>query len=806
MQEDLKKEITAIKKQVRLADYLACAQIFLKDNFLLEEPLQQEHIKERLLGHWGTCPGINLVYANINRLINKHADTDFLYIVGPGHGFPAFQANLFLEGSLNTDLNEMVRNFSTPYGYPSHLNPEAPGVILEGGELGYSLSVAAGSVLDNPKLINVCLIGDGEAETGPLAASWNVNRFINPKTDGVVLPVLHLNGYKISGPTVFGRMSNDEISDFFRSHGYTPIFIDSEKTGEGNAGEKIDSTEQSVRAFDQAMQMIHTLKAQSDSEHGLVAPRWPVIILKTPKGMGAPETVGDVQVVGNCKSHQIVFDDLKGTSETNTVQLKQLEDWLKSYKVEELIKDVAMASEAGKLRYDAELFSNIPRGGRRLGKSKYAHGKYRGDLELPKEGALSVSLAQRGEKSSDDAMRLAGKYMAELFAKNKEAANFRLFSPDETYSNHLEAVFTQTARAWQWPIQSQDTDMAQDGRVVELLSEHTLFGMHLGYALTGRYGFFVTYEAFAPIVLSMVAQYIKFVSVARDVVFREPLAPVNIILSSLLERQDHNGFSHQNPSFISGVLNHSSEIVNVYFPADKNLMLEALDLSLTSNDAVNVIVSGKKMHRSWLTREEAQRQAEDGAMIWDFLSTPSEQGEPDVVVATCGDYVTEEAVIGVTLFRQKFPNVKLRFVNFFKLDMFAENYETHCDTYACTGDWLAKAEIHDKFLTHDKPIVFNFHGYTATVKKLLFDYDVADRIIINGYEEEGSTTSPFDMKARNGLSRFNLVSDIAEQAHKSGAITLEERDTAQKEMVAKLKWEKDYIKKYKVDPPEIKEW
>ncbi len=792
------KDIEVIKKFVRLTDYLSVAQIFLKDNFLLNRSLEQSDIKERLLGHWGTCPGINLVYANINRLINKHTDNDFLYVVGPGHGFPAFQSNLFIEGSLDTTLADVVGNFSTPYGYPSHLNPEARGVILEGGELGYSLSVAAGSVLDNPKLVNVCLIGDGEAETGPLAASWNVNRFISPKTDGVVLPVLHLNGYKISGPTVFGRMSDDEISDFFRAHGYTPLFIDADK----QTGDEGSLVEQSIRTFDQAMQMIQTLKAQAGSEHGLVAPRWPVIVLKTPKGMGAPEMVGETKIVGNCASHQIVFNNLKGDEEENMQQLKQLEQWLQSYNVQELMS----VDGEGKIQLSAELQKNIPSAGRRLGDSKYAHGKLRGDLELPLAGSLSIKLKERGELGEDDAMRIAGKYMAELFNKNKEAANFRLFSPDETYSNHLEAVFEVTARAWQWPIQKWDKDLKQDGRVIELLSEHTLFGMLLGYTLTGRYGFFVSYESFAPIVASMADQYIKFVSVARDVSFREPLAPVNIILSSLLERQDHNGFSHQNPSFISGMLDHSSDIVNVYFPADKNLMIEAMDISLTSNNAVNVIVSGKKMKRSWLTVEEANKEAEDGAMIWDFLSTPKELGEPDVVVATCGDYVTEEAVIGVSLFRQKFPNVKLRFVNFFKLDMFAENYNLHCDENACKGDWLAKAEINEKYLTHKQPIVFNFHGYTATIKKLLFDYGVSDRIIINGYEEQGSTTSPFDMKARNGLSRFHLVKDIATQAASVGVITDEQRAETHRQMDAKLKWEKDYIKEHKIDPPEITNW
>ncbi len=790
------READSIKKQVRLADYLSVAQIFLKDNFLLERPLTQEDIKDRLLGHWGTCPGINLVYANINRLINKHKDKDFLYTIGPGHGFPAFQANLFIEGSLtevNQDkipytiegFNEIVRNFSTPYGYPSHLNPEAPGVILEGGELGYSLSVAAGSILDNQKLINVCLIGDGEAETGPLAASWNVNRFINPKNDGVVLPVLHLNGYKISGPTIFGRMSDDEISDFFRSHGYTPLFIDYDKEVDGI---RVDIVEQSVAMFDMAMQMIQTLKAQSSSEHGLVAPRWPVIILKTPKGVGAPTDVEGVKVSGNYASHQVVFNNLKGDSDSSKLQLKQLEKWLRSYNIKELMN----VGNSGELVLDAEIVANLPKGDRCIGQSKYAHGKYRGDLNLPEDGVHNTKLKERGEIGQDDEMRVAGKYMADIFSKNKDNANFRLFSPDETYSNHLEAVFSETSRAWQWPVKEWDKDLRQDGRVIELLSEHTLFGMSLGYALTGRYGFFVTYEAFAPIVASMADQYIKFLSVAREVSFREPIAPVNIILSSLLERQDHNGFSHQNPSFIAGLLNHSSDIVNMYFPADKNLMLESMELSLTSNDSVNVIVSGKKMHRSWLTIDEARKQAEDGAMIWDFLSNP---GEPDIVVATCGDYVTEEAVIGVTLFRQKFPNVKLRFVNFFKLDMFDEKSINNSKSY-----------IYDNYLTKSNPIVFNFHGYPSTIKKLLFDYELASRIIINGYEEDGSTTSPFDMKARNGLSRFHLVQDIAELAERSGVITKEQRDEVQREMSDKLIWEKDYIKKHKVDPPEIKNW
>ncbi len=790
-------DIQGIKKLVQLSDYLSVAQIFLKNNIWLDKPLEQSDIKDRLLGHWGTCPGINLVYANINRLITKYDDKDFMCVVGPGHGFPAFQANLFIDGSLSRvypdkipftkeGAEEVITNFSTPYGYPSHLNPEAPGVILEGGELGYSLSVAAGSVLDNPRLINVCIVGDGESETGPLAASWNVNRFINPNNDGVLLPVLHLNGYKISGPTIFGRMSNDEISDFFRSHGYSPLFIDSDK--------QESLVEQSVRVFDTAIQMINTLKAQANTEHGLIAPRWPVIILKTLKGLGAPVEVGGVKVEGNYASHQIVFDKLKGDSTEAQLQLKQLESWLKSYNINTLLS----FNQNGEITLDSDIAKLLPQPGRSIGDSKYANGKLRGDLQLPSIDNLETKIKQRGEKGGDE-MRLAGQYMAELFDINPDKQNFRLFSPDETYSNHLEAVFNKTSRAWQWPIQKWDKDLNQDGRVIELLSEHTLFGMLIGYTITGRYGFFVTYEAFATIVVSMIDQYIKFLTVSKKVYFREPVAPLNIILTSLLERQDHNGFSHQNPSFISHVLDHSSDIVNVYFPADKNLMLQAMDISLTSDNSVNIIVAGKKMTRNWLTPQEAEQEAEDGVMIWEFLSNP---GEPDVVVVTCGDYITQEAVIGVTLFRQRFPKVKIRFVNFFKLDILAEYTNQDSDP----NKNIVKNQIINKYLTQDKPIVFNFHGYATTIKKLLFDYNVSDRIIINGYQESGSTTTPFDMTARNGLSRYHLVNDIATQAQKVGVITSNELSEVNKEMKEKLKKEKEYIIKHKIDPPEINNW
>lgn len=781
-------DVEALKKYTRLADYLSVAQIFLRDNFLLEKELKPEHIKQRLLGHWGTSPGINFVYGNINRLIKNNEEKEFLYIVGPGHGFPAFQAGLFIEGSLThycpekipytrKGLEEVTRNFSVPYGYPSHLNPEAPGVVLEGGELGYSLSNAYGTVLDNPNIVTVCLVGDGEAETGPLAASWNGNRLVNPKADGAVLPVLHLNGYKISGPTIFGRMSDEEITKFFEGHGYEPLFIDHNKEDELG-----DIYEQGALIFDKAMARITILQSlvrgqMVDAE----APKWPVIILRTPKGMGCPKEVDGEKIEGNHLSHQIVFGDVA----KNTTHLEQLEEWLNSYNVDELVS----FGEDGEIILDEDIVALLSDGARTLGRARIAHHGAQPILYPAVDDFLETA-TNRGEES-DDAMRVAGRYLAKVFEENKQEPVVRLFSPDETYSNHLEAVFGTTARTWQWPIEEWDKDLKRSGQVVEILSEHTLFGMLAGYTLTGRHGFFVTYEAFAQIVASMADQYIKFVKIARDVHFRKPVPALNIVLSSLLERQDHNGFSHQNPSFIASMLDRDFDLVNVYFPADKNVMVHAMEGCLRSRDSLNIIACGKKMHRTWLTPEEAKRQVLDGVMIWDFLS----DDKPDVVVATAGDYVTEEAVIGLKLFKTIEPDVNVRFVNFFKLDLLGE----------AAGNDSAKAAF-DDLLTPDKGIVFNYHGYVATIKKLLFGIVDADRVIINGYEESGSTTSPFDMKARNGLSRFHLVKDIAVSAGFAGVLSQERVAEIVKDMDEKLEWEKEYIIKHKVDPHEITNW
>ncbi len=776
--------VATLSKFTRIADYLSVAQIFLRDNFLLEKPLTRDHIKPRLLGHWGTCPGINLVYAHTNRLIISNPEKDFLYIVGPGHGFPAFHANLFLEGSLTkvspqrlpytrTGLEELCREFSTPYGFPSHLNPEAPGVVLEGGELGYSLSVAYGTVLDNPNLVTVCLVGDGEAETGPLAAAWNANRFINPANDGAVLPVLHLNGYKISAPTVFGRMGDKEVEGFFMAHGYDPILVD--------AKDHEDAHRQLSDAFDRAYIRIEDIQERARGGEQVVAPRWPMIIMRTPKGMGGLSELDGEKVTGNHLSHQVVFKNLH----SNKGHVEKLEEWLRSYRVQELLQ----SDKSGRLIIDADVRSLIPKIERTLGMSPHANGGV-SEIVLPDVSSSFCNFEKKACLTADS-METAGTYLARVQKQNETRKNFRLFSPDETYSNHLHPIFKQTARSWQWPIEAWDKDLSPKGRVVELLSEHTLFGMLWGYTITGRHGIFASYEAFVQIIASMADQYVKFVKLAQRAEFRKPVPALNIILSSLLERQDHNGFSHQNPSFIASMLDRDLENVNLYFPADKNLMLYATHKSLSSRNAVNVLVCGKRMKRNWLSPQEAQRQVKEGIMVWDFLSDDN----PDVVVVTCGDYITEEAAIGVKLFRQYCPDVRVRFVNIFQLDLLADKTAT---------DYARSAIL--QCLTEDKGIVFNFHGYPATIKKLLFDYHLSERIIINGYEEEGSTTSPFDMLSRSGLSRFHLVKDLAAMALKQNMISAAAFDSVISAMDEKLEWEREYIKKHDVDPDEIHNW
>ena len=784
MQYTKKQDAKALKKLTSLANYLSASQIFLKDNFFLEEELKKEDIKKRLLGHWGTCPGTNFVYANLNREIVNNKDRDFLLIVGPGHGFPAYQSNILIEGSLSKyyptkipytkeGFAEVIQNFSTPYGYPSHLNPEAPGVVAEGGELGYSLAIGAGTVLDNPNLITTVIVGDGESETGPLAGSWNFNKFVSPKTDGAVLPILHLNGYKISGPTIFGRMNDAEIKKYFNGLGYKTYFIRQHKSK--------DIFVKGIEVFDEAIRRIKKIQEKARKGQEILKPEWPIIILKTDKGWTGIEELDGKKIAGNCKAHQIVFENQKDLAE-NPEHIKKLENWLKTYKIEDLIS----FGDNNKIILDEDIQRLIPEPERRMGSSKYAHGEVDQNIELPNFDEIFVEQKRTVEEGLSS-MHEAGKYMRDVMEKNN---NLRLFSPDETYSNKLSAVFETTKRQWQFPIKAFDEDFGRNGKVIEILSEHLLFGMLWGYTLTGRYGYFATYEAFGQIVASTADQYVKFMHVARNVDFRKPVPAVNVILSSLLERQDHNGFSHQNPSFISNALDRDRDIINVYFPADKNVMKKAMEETLRSKNAFNIIVAGKKMSRTWLEKDKVEELIKNGVSIWDFLSDEN----PDVIVATAGDYAVEETIAGIKMLKERLPEVKIRFVNFFKLDILAGE------------DQLTKEEILKNYLSEDLPIIFNYHGYRGTIKKLLFDYNISDRIIINGYEENGSTTSPFDMRARNGLSRMHFLKDVATQLFKTGKIDKEEYEKIHQEMNDMLVWEKDYIIENKDDPDFISNW
>ncbi len=772
------KEIKVLDEYTRLTNYLSAAQIFLKDNFFLKRKIEKKDIKERLLGHWGTCPGINLVYAHTNRLINIHDEYDFMLTVGPGHGFPAYQSNILVEGSLSNFYPEkvpytkkgieyVISEFSVPYGYPSHLNPEAPGVIVEGGELGYSLSVATGSVFDNKKLINICIIGDGEAETATMASSWHINKFISVETDGVVLPVLHLNGYKISGPTIFGRMSDDDIQKYFEALGWNPYFIEAENT--------LDFHEKAIYVFDNVIKEITNIK--ENNKEGV--PNWPMIIMKTPKGMTAIKDTESKKIVGNNFSHQIVFDNLHESLE----EIEMLNKWMYSYNINELVS----FDKDNNIIFSDGIKSIIPKKGRRIGDSKYAHGEYTLKSNVPnfEDVYNSQDFIKNTNRSS---MHEAGDYIGDLINLGNE---IRLFSPDETYSNKLDGVFKSTRRVWQLPNEKWDIDFGRSGRVIEMLSENVLFGMLWGYTLTGRYGYIISYEAFTQIVASMADQYVKFIKIARNVSFRKPVPSINIILSSLLERQDHNGFSHQNPSFIASNLDRDRNIVSVYFPADKNLMKLAIEKTMNSYNSLNIIVCGKKMTRTWLTLEEARQQADDGIMIWDRYSDEN----PDVIIVTAGDYVTEEAIAGLELVRAKLLDLKIRFVNIFTLDVLNE-----------IDSRFTKEEIIDRFFTNNKGVIFNYHGYPDSIKKLIYDYNISDRVIIHGYEEHGSTTSPFDMKSRNKLTRFHLLKDVAYFAHRQGKIDSDLYEEILEFSKSKLDWEKKYIKKNHVDPKSIKDW
>ena len=772
-----------IKKFIRAANYLTVSQIFLQDNFLLEQELKFDDIKPRLLGHWGSCPGINHVYAH---LLNIQKQLDFAksglktaFMLGPGHAFPALQANLFLEETLSKIDKNAVRNsqgiayisknFSWPGGFPSHASPFTPGVILEGGELGYSLSTAFGAVLDNPNLIMTTLIGDGEAETGPIAAAWHLNKLINPVENGVVLPVLHLNGYKISGPTIFGSMSDFELIQFFHGAGWEPRIVD-EYSAE-------DFDLELSKVFSDAFRDISRIKF--GRKNGFV--RLPMIIMRSKKGSsGVAENNGE-KIEGNSLAHQVPLLNAKSDEK----ELKKLEDWLKSYKFEELFD-----FEKGEFKPWLDDF--LPEKSSRIGQNRFIDANLNFvKLKLPE------ILERISEKSL--AMNAVGDFLKEVFKKNPE--NFRFFSPDETYSNKLDAIFEATSRSWQREIKSWEKDLSKNGRVTEILSEHSLQGLLQGYILTGRHGVLTSYEAFAPIISSMMDQYAKFLTQSKEVKWRGDLASLNYILTSTGWRQDHNGFSHQNPSFIDEVLRRENGIGQIFLPADDNSAVVAISKILKSRNNINVLVAGKTPEPRYFSLESAQKQLENSGIfvfdswknqeITDWNLVP-EDDEPDLILAASGDYVFKETVAALQVLLHDAPQIKIRLVYIQAL----------CGEGIGTFENILSKIDFVKIFTKDKPAIFAFHGYDKTLKSILFDYENPSRIQIDGYEEKGSTTTPFDMLARNRVSRYDIVMralnsvDKGDEAFEKLAIGYQKRqDDALR-----------FARENSVDSPEIGNW
>jgi len=770
--------LKAIEQYVRAANYLTVAQIFLQKNTLLTEPLTFDDIKPRLLGHWGTCPGINFIYANLNYLIKKHKMSTML-ILGPGHGFPALQANLFIEGTLKKyypevtenleGLEYLCKNFCWPYGFPSHTNPGTPGAILEGGELGYSLSTAYGAILDNPDLLVACIVGDGEAETGPTATAWHLSKFIDPVTCGAVLPILHLNGYKIGGPTIFGRMTNKELKSLFYGYGYHPIIVGGR-----------DVYKNMVTSLEYAYQMIQDIQKKHRAGQIKGFARFPMIILQTKKGWTGPKKLNGKKIEGNNLAHQVILTEAK----TDKKELKILEKWLKSYKFNELFD-----SKDG---FCKEIKSLIPESNLCMGENNNAYsGRIYKDLVLPDAKKFEEDAIIPGTVGSSN-MRRAGLYLQEVCELNNKKNNiFRLFSPDEIYSNKLDALLECTAREFELPIKKWDHDLAPSGSVIEMLSEHSLQGVAQGYVLTGRHAIFASYEAFVEIISSMAEQYAKFLKIAQEYPWRGDCSSLNYILTSSGWRQEHNGFSHQNPGFIGTMLERYCGFIKVYFPPDGNSILAILEQCLSSKNGINIIVAGKTLEPRWLTLESAKQELTNGLMIWDFAS----DNDPDIVFAAVGEYLTKEALAAIDILKSLIPEIKIRFVNIMVLSCFGS-----------VGNRTLSNEEFNYYFTHNKPVIINYHGYPATIKSILFNQGDTKRFKVFGYIENGSTTTPFDMQVRNHTSRYHLTITALELLSENKSISSEIANRFIKIYENKLKEHSEYIKRYGVDPKEIEEW
>lgn len=776
-------QLEAMDAYWRAANYLSAGQIFLLDNPLLREPLKQEHVKTRLLGHWGTSPGLNFIYVHLNRVIRER-DLNVIYVAGPGHGGPALVANVWMEGtyseyypSVSEDeagMKRLFRQFSFPGGIPSHVAPETPGSIHEGGELGYALSHAFGAAFDNPDLVVACVIGDGEAETGPLAASWHSSKFLNPARDGAVLPVLHLNGYKIANPTVLARMPHDELESLLTGYGYKPVFVE--------GSDPVLMHQAMASALDSCLDEISEIQREART-HGLgERPLWPMIVLRSPKGWTGPAEVDGLKVEGFWRSHQVPFADVRH----NPAHLAQLEAWMKSYRPEELFTD-----EGALL---PELKQLAPEGHRRMGDNPHANGGLLlRALKTPDFRSYAVQVPSPGAVEAE-ATRTLGIFLRDVMKLNDRAANFRVFGPDETASNRLGSLFEATGKIWMDNLFPYDDHLSRSGRVMEILSEHTCQGWLEGYLLTGRHGFFSCYEAFIHIVDSMFNQHAKWLKVTKnDIPWRRPIASLNYLLTSHVWRQDHNGFSHQDPGFIDHVVNKKADVIRVYLPPDANTLLSVADHCLRSRDYINVIVAGKQPSWQWLDMEAAMRHCTSGIGIWEWASNDSDDGEPDVVMACAGDVPTLETLAAVEILREKLPDVKVRVVNVVDL-MTLQPREEH-------PHGLKDRDFDDIFTT-DKPVIFAYHGYPWLIHRLTYRRTNHRNLHVRGYKEEGSTTTPFDMVVMNDLDRFHLVADVVERVPK-----LRQRAAYLKQYVRDcLIGHREYIRKYGEDMPEIRNW
>ncbi|NZA25713.1 phosphoketolase family protein [Luteimonas sp. SJ-92] len=765
----------------RAANYLSVGQIYLLDNPLLREPLTLEHVKPRLLGHWGTTPGLNFIYVHLNRLIRER-DLDMFYIAGPGHGGPAMVANTWLEGSysevypeVSTDAEGMrllFRQFSFPGGIPSHVAPETPGSIHEGGELGYALAHAYGAVFDNPGLTVACVIGDGEAETGALAASWHASKFLNPASDGAVLPILHLNGWKIANPSYFARMEVEELEQLFRGYGYEPFFVGGDDPDLVHA--------EMARTLDRIFDRIAAIQAEARAGAPSKRPRWPMLVLRTPKGWTGPASVDGKPVEGTWRSHQVPLAGLREHPE----HLAQLEAWMRSYRPEELFD--------GDGRPVAALRELAPAGTRRMGASPHANGgALLRDLRLPDYRRHAVDVSAPGAVDAE-ATRVLGGYLRDVMEKNLEARNFLVFAPDENASNRLDDIYQASGKRHIGPLLPGDEHLSPDGRVVEVLSEHLCQGWLEGYLLTGRHGLFSCYEAFIHIVDSMFNQHAKWLKVCREIPWRRSIASLNYLLSSHVWRQDHNGFSHQDPGFIDHVVNKKADVIRVYLPPDANTLLCVADQCLRSRDLVNVIVAGKQPQPQYLDMEAAIRHCEAGVGIWPWASS-DEGGDPDVVMACCGDVPTLETLAAVAILREELPELRVRVVNV--VDLMTLQSESEHPHGLSDRDF-------DGVFTRDRPIIFAYHGYPWLIHRLTYRRAGHAQLHVRGYKEEGTTTTPFDMAVLNDIDRFHLVIDVIDRVPGLGARAA----YVKQRMRHRLIEHRQYIHAHGEDMPEILDW